>query len=64
LGQGRENARRYLRENPELAAEIERLIREELGIDARQDGLADESTVSIVESDTESDLVFEAAPTS
>ncbi len=29
LGQGRENAREYLRQNPEMAAEIERQIREQ-----------------------------------
>jgi recombination protein RecA len=29
LGQGRENAREYLKQNPEIAAEIERLIREQ-----------------------------------
>jgi recombination protein RecA len=28
IGQGRENAKQYLRENPELAYEIEMLIRE------------------------------------
>lgn len=33
LGQGRENAKTTLKENPEVAAEIEARIREELGID-------------------------------
>ncbi len=33
LGQGRNNAKQYLAENPELAAEIEKLIFERLGID-------------------------------
>src|SRR5713101_610735 len=32
IGQGRENARDFLKENPELAAEIEAKIREKLGI--------------------------------
>ena len=32
LGQGKENSRRYLRENPELAAEIEQKIKVKLGI--------------------------------
>ena len=32
LGQGRENARRTLRENPEMAARLEREIREKLGL--------------------------------
>jgi recombination protein RecA len=32
LGQGKENARAFLRDNPELADEIERRIKEKLGI--------------------------------
>jgi recombination protein RecA len=32
LGQGKENARRFLKENPEVAAGIEKLIKEKLGI--------------------------------
>ena len=32
LGQGKENSRRYLRENPELANEIEQKIKAKLGI--------------------------------
>lgn len=32
LGQGKENARNFLRDNPELANELERQIKEELGI--------------------------------
>jgi len=35
IGQGRDNAREFLRENPELALEIENRIRESLGIAAR-----------------------------
>ncbi len=34
LGQGRENAKAFLRENPELAEEIERRIREQVGLTA------------------------------
>ena len=30
IGQGRENTRKYLKENPEVAAEIDRLVRAEL----------------------------------
>ena len=33
LGQGKENARNYLRNNPDIAAEIERRIRLHLGVD-------------------------------
>ena len=32
LGQGRENSKQYLRDNPETAAEIERAIREHYGL--------------------------------
>jgi recombination protein RecA len=45
LGQGKENARAFLRDNPELADEIERRIKEKLGIgvsiDVTDDALAD-----------------------
>jgi recombination protein RecA len=34
IGQGRDNAREFLRENPELAREIENKIRAEIGISA------------------------------
>ncbi len=34
IGQGRENAREYLRENPEAAATIEHQVREKFGLDA------------------------------
>jgi recombination protein RecA len=32
LGQGRENAKEFLRENPEIAQEIEQAIREQSGM--------------------------------
>ncbi|WP_298181910.1 recombinase RecA [Saccharomonospora sp.] len=35
LGQGKENARRFLRENPDVANEIEKKIKEKLGIGAQ-----------------------------
>ncbi|MFF3037539.1 recombinase RecA [Arthrobacter citreus] len=35
LGQGKENSRRFLRDNPELADEIERRLRVKLGVDAQ-----------------------------
>ncbi|GGC95385.1 protein RecA [Tersicoccus solisilvae] len=35
LGQGKENARQFLKDNPELADELERRIREKLGIGVR-----------------------------
>ncbi len=36
LGQGRENAKQFLRDNPELAAEIEATLRQNAGLVARQ----------------------------
>jgi recombination protein RecA len=37
LGQGKENARRFMRENPDVANEIEKRIKEKLGIGAALD---------------------------
>src|SRR5881409_4060527 len=37
LGQGKENARNFLKENPDVAAEIEKKIKEKLGIGAQVD---------------------------
>jgi recombination protein RecA len=39
IGQGRDNSREFLRENPELAIEIENKVRESLGIAAIQDAV-------------------------
>lgn len=41
LGQGKENARNFLRDNPDLADEIEKRIKEKLGIGPRLDTPAD-----------------------
>jgi recombination protein RecA len=41
LGQGKENARKFLRDNPDVAAEIEKKIQEKLGIGARVDSESD-----------------------
>jgi len=41
LGQGKENARKFLLDNPDLADEIEKRIKEKLGIGARIDVDAD-----------------------
>jgi recombination protein RecA len=43
LGQGKENARTFLKDNPDLADEIEKKIKEKLGIGARMDVPADPS---------------------
>ncbi|WP_055590562.1 recombinase RecA [Streptacidiphilus griseoplanus] len=41
LGQGKENARNFLRDNPDLADEIEKKIKEKLGVGPRVDTPAD-----------------------
>jgi recombination protein RecA len=40
LGQGKENARNFLRDNPDVANEIEKKIKEKLGVGARLDAEA------------------------
>jgi recombination protein RecA len=42
LGQGKENARNFLRDNPDTAAEIEKRIKEKLGVGPRLDADATE----------------------
>lgn len=44
LGQGKENARNFLKDNPDLANELEKRIKEKLGIGARLDAPADGAT--------------------
>jgi recombination protein RecA len=51
LGQGKENARRFLRDNPELADEIERRIREKLGIGVQPEGNDGETHLKAVGTD-------------
>jgi recombination protein RecA len=41
LGQGKENARAFLRDNPDLADEIEKRIKEKLGIGPQVDAPID-----------------------
>ncbi|WP_456825273.1 recombinase RecA [Cellulomonas sp. P5_E12] len=43
LGQGKENARSFLKDNPDLANELDKKIKEKLGIGARVDAPADAS---------------------
>ena len=45
LGQGKENARNYLKRNPEVAAEIERRLRIQLGVDKDADAEAGKDDV-------------------
>ncbi|HET6817824.1 MAG TPA: recombinase RecA [Mycobacteriales bacterium] len=56
LGQGKENARTFLRDNPDLADEIEKKIKEKLGIGARID-----SPAEVDLSDAPIDLIPEPA---
>ena len=42
IGQGRDNAREFLRENPALSHEIENKVRASLGIPLLPDALTDE----------------------
>src|SRR5699024_11678784 len=42
LGQGKENARRFLRENVDMATEVERKIKEKLGIPSGDDSPSEE----------------------
>ena len=53
IGQGKDNAREYLRQNPALAAEIENLVREKLGIKTR---------VAVAVDDAEKSKKLKASP--
>jgi recombination protein RecA len=64
LGQGKENARGFLRDNPDLADEIEKKIKEKLGIGPRVDAPADEVGKPAVDIDAPIDLTAaDAGPT-
>ena len=45
IGQGKDNAREFLRENPDMAREIENRVRESLGVVAMPAGVSDEEGV-------------------
>jgi recombination protein RecA len=60
LGQGKENARTFLRDNPDLADEIEKKIKEKLGIGARVDAPADGDAA--IDLDKPIDLMPDAVP--
>ncbi|HEY9496273.1 MAG TPA: hypothetical protein VIR15_15590 [Intrasporangium sp.] len=47
LGQGKENARNFLRDNPDLADEIEKKVKEKLGVGPKVDKPADVSDVPV-----------------
>ncbi|MBN2468843.1 MAG: recombinase RecA [Deltaproteobacteria bacterium] len=45
IGQGRENSRRFLKENPDLVGKIVREIRHKFGLDGEEDSKADEKDI-------------------
>ncbi|GAA4990946.1 recombinase RecA [Actinopolymorpha pittospori] len=51
LGQGKENARKFLKDNPDLAEELEKKIKEKVGIGPRVDAPAEEGAEEEVEED-------------
>ena len=51
LGQGKENARKFLRDNPELTDELERRLREKLGIDGPKEEAPAEPKLKAVPKD-------------
>ena len=51
LGQGKENARRFLRDNPDLAAELERQILQKLGVIPAEETEGEEAELRVVEGD-------------
>ena len=46
LGQGKENARAFLRDNPDLANDIEKRVKEKLGVGPKVDAPADEGAAA------------------
>ena len=57
IGQGRENAKNYLRENPMIAAEIEKKVREHYGMDP--DSVVIPTVAQTSEGDSFEEEVFE-----
>ncbi|MGP9527546.1 MULTISPECIES: recombinase RecA [Micrococcaceae] len=51
LGQGKENARRFLRDNPDLSDELERQILQKLGVIPKDEAEEDETELRVVEGD-------------
>ncbi|WP_101254966.1 recombinase RecA, partial [Streptomyces barkulensis] len=52
LGQGKENARNFLRDNPDLADEIEKKIKEKLGIGPKTEAPEGESGADVAKAET------------
>ena len=53
LAQGRENAKEFLRENPDIAAEVEQEVRQELGLLAKPDDEEEPVTEELEEAEAE-----------
>nr|WP_281291919.1 hypothetical protein [Streptomyces tailanensis] len=62
LGQGKENARNFLKDNPDLANEIEKKIKEKLGVGVRPEEPAAEPGVDAAASATPTDDTAKAVP--
>jgi recombination protein RecA len=62
LGQGKENARAFLRDNPDLANEIEKRIKEKLGIGPKLDVPAEDPTTGVAAPVTLAEPDATAAP--
>jgi recombination protein RecA len=64
LGQGKENSRAFLCDNPDLADEIEKKIKEKLGLGPQVDAPADAvGAVDLVDPDAPIDLTADVVPT-
>jgi recombination protein RecA len=63
LGQGKENARAFLKDNPDLANEIEKKIKEKLGIGPQVDQPAETAVDVPVDLDAPIDLTADIGPT-
>lgn len=63
LGQGKENARNFLKDNPDLANEIERKIKEKLGVGVRpEEPAAEPAAVTAATAGTPADDAAKAVP--
>jgi recombination protein RecA len=63
LGQGKENARAFLKDNPDLANEIEKKIKEKLGIGPQVDQPAETAVDVPIDLDAPIDLTADIGPT-
>ena len=62
LGQGKENARAFLRDNPDLANEIEKRIKEKLGVGAKLDAPAADDAAAAESPASATGLTVDAPP--